>query len=48
MVKSGMLKPYVGAYTQLDVRVNLPECCVAERMPNIRIKCEETGQLRFA
>lgn len=30
------------------VRVNLPECCVAERMPNMRIESEETGQLRFA
>ena len=30
------------------VRANLPEMCVAERMPNMRIKAEETGQLRFA
>lgn len=30
------------------VRANLPELCVAERMPNIRIKPEQTGQLRFA
>ena len=30
------------------VRANLPELCVAERMPNMRIKQEQTGQLRFA
>ena len=30
------------------VRANLPELCVAERMPNMRIKSEQTGQLRFA
>ena len=30
------------------VRANLPEMCVAERMPNMRIKAERTGQLRFA
>ena len=33
------------------VRSNLPELCVAERLPNItrdRIKAEESGQLRFA
>ena len=30
------------------VRANLPELCVAERMPNMRIKPEQTGQLRFA
>lgn len=30
------------------VRVNLPELCVAERTPNMRIVQEETGQLRFA
>ncbi len=30
------------------VRANLPEMCVAERMPNMRIKAEETGQFRFA
>lgn len=30
------------------VRANLPELCVAERMPNIRITGEESGQLRFA
>ena len=29
------------------VRANLPELCVAERMPNMRIKPEQTGQLRF-
>jgi DNA (cytosine-5)-methyltransferase 1 len=30
------------------VRANLPELCVAERMPNMRIQAEQTGQLRFA
>lgn len=30
------------------VRANLPELCVAERMPNIKIESEQTGQLRFA
>lgn len=30
------------------VRANLPELCVAERTPNLQIKEEQTGQLRFA
>ena len=30
------------------VRANLPELCVAERMPNIQIEADQTGQLRFA
>ncbi len=30
------------------VRANLPELCVAERVPNMRIQAEQTGQLRFA
>ena len=30
------------------VRANLPELCVAERTPNMRIAAEQTGQLRFA
>ena len=30
------------------VRANLPELCVTERMPNMRIESEQTGQLRFA
>ena len=30
------------------VRANLPELCVAERMPNMSIAAEQTGQLRFA
>lgn len=30
------------------VRANLPELCIAERTPNMRIKTEQTGQLRFA
>lgn len=30
------------------VRANLPEMCVAERMPNMKIESEQTGQLRFA
>lgn len=30
------------------VRVNLPELCVAERTPNIRVAEEISGQLRFA
>ena len=30
------------------VRANLPEMCVAKRMPNIQIESDHTGQLRFA
>ena len=30
------------------VRANLPELCVAQRTGNMRIKEEQTGQLRFA
>ncbi len=30
------------------VRSNLPELCKAERTPNMQIKTEQTGQLRFA
>ena len=30
------------------VRANLPELCVAERMPNMQIRTEQTGQIRFA
>lgn len=30
------------------VRANLPELCVAERMPNMQIEAVQTGQLRFA
>ena len=30
------------------VRANLPELCVAKRTGNMRIKEEQTGQLRFA
>ena len=30
------------------VKANLPELCVAERMPNMRIEAEQTGQLLFA
>ena len=30
------------------VRANLPELCVAERTPNVKIEAEQTGQLRFA
>lgn len=30
------------------VKANLPEMCIAERMPNMRIEAEQTGQLRFA
>lgn len=30
------------------VRANLPDLCVAERTPNIKISAEQTGQLRFA
>lgn len=30
------------------VKANLPEMCVAKRMPNMRIKLEATGQLKFA
>ena len=30
------------------VKANLPELCVTERTPNMRIETEETGQLKFA
>ncbi len=30
------------------VRANLPELCVTERTPNMKIRTEQTGQLRFA
>ena len=30
------------------VRANLPELCVAKRIPNMKIEIEQTGQLRFA
>lgn len=30
------------------VKANLPEMCVAKRTPNMRIKSEATGQLKFA
>ena len=30
------------------VRANLPELCIAERTGNMKIRQEETGQLRFA
>lgn len=30
------------------VKANLPELCVGQRMPNMIIKAEKTGQLRFA
>lgn len=30
------------------VKANLPELCVSERTPNMRIEAEETGQLKFA
>ena len=30
------------------VRANLPELCVAKRTPNMQIRTEQTGQLRFA
>lgn len=30
------------------VRANAPELCIAERMPNLAIKSEENGQLKFA
>lgn len=30
------------------VRANLPELCVAERTPNLRIREEQSGQLKFA
>lgn len=30
------------------VRANLPELCVAERTPNMMVRAEENGQLRFA
>ena len=33
---------------QALVRANAPELCIAERMPNLAIKSEANGQLRFA
>lgn len=30
------------------VKANLPELCIAERMPNMKLSAEETGQLCFA
>lgn len=30
------------------VRANLPELCISERTPNMRMEAEQTGQLRFA
>ncbi len=30
------------------VRANLPELCIAERTPNMKITMEQTGQLKFA
>lgn len=30
------------------VKANLPELCKAERMPNMKVETEQTGQLRFA
>lgn len=30
------------------VKANLPELCVTERMPNMQIEADQTGQLRFA
>ncbi len=30
------------------VKANLPELCIAERTPNMKISTEQTGQLRFA
>ena len=30
------------------VRANLPELCIAERTPNMRMEAEQTGHLRFA
>lgn len=29
------------------VRANLPECCIGKRMPNMRIKQEQSGQMAF-
>ena len=29
-------------------KANLPELCTCERMPNMKIVSEETGQLKFA
>lgn len=29
------------------VRANLPEMCIAERMPNLSVETEDTGQMRF-
>ena len=36
------------AFSAALVKANLPELCVAERTPNMRIELEPTGQLKFA
>ena len=35
-------------FSEVLVRANLPELCMFERMPNMKIVVEETGQLKFA
>lgn len=35
-------------FSEVLVRANLPELCMYERMPNMKIVSEETGQLKFA
>lgn len=45
VMKCGNMVPPV--FSQTLVKANLPELCVGERMPNLRIQDEEEGQLRF-
>lgn len=46
VAKCGNMVP--PAFSQALVKANLPELCVATRMPNMRVREEETGQLRLA
>ncbi|MBQ8279725.1 MAG: DNA cytosine methyltransferase [Roseburia sp.] len=45
VMKCGNMVPPV--FSRALVRANLPELCIAERMPNLRVQSEEVGQLRF-
>lgn len=35
-------------FSEALVKANLPECCIAARMPNIRFHREQSGQISFA
>ena len=45
VMKCGNMVPPV--FSRALVRANLPELCIAERMPNLKVQSEEVGQLRF-